>query len=173
MARKPIQRSLLPLATQVQGFKGLTSRDHKRHTLCEMLRQIAIRNRRRRPHPFYSMREVAKFSRSHSPRWERLQTTRTRRTFAAAAQFHDRTGSRGAPRPAGLRARGGGADLLCRDFSCCAIAIVLHPIEQELRQRNFVANLIFTAMGNRWSLNSLDRVLLHEPEFLTGFVRLR
>ena len=61
MARKPIQRSLPPLATQLPGFKGLTARDHKQHTVGEMLRQVAIRNRRRHAQPFYSMREVAKF----------------------------------------------------------------------------------------------------------------
>src|SRR5664279_485635 len=61
MARKPIQRSFPALASQIHGFKGLTSRDHKRHALCGLLRQIAIRNRRRQSHPFYSMREVAMF----------------------------------------------------------------------------------------------------------------
>src|ERR1019366_5698633 len=61
MSRKPVPRSLPPLAEMQVAFAGFAPAEHKAHRLTMLLRQTARQLVRREAQAFYAMPEVARF----------------------------------------------------------------------------------------------------------------
>src|SRR6187551_140653 len=59
--RKPIPRSLPPLAEVCQNFTGFAKGEHRSDRVYKILLALIQRYRQGVPRPFYAMREVAAF----------------------------------------------------------------------------------------------------------------
>ena len=59
--RKPVTRSLAPLAKACAAFKGFSKNEHRSDRIYELLLLVIQQNRKAVPQPFYAMRNVAKF----------------------------------------------------------------------------------------------------------------
>ncbi|MGB8353418.1 MAG: hypothetical protein WCD79_05995 [Chthoniobacteraceae bacterium] len=162
MSRKAIPRSLPPLTKVFSNFVGFSEDNNKQRLLLDELRKAARRLKKPKSQPFYSMREVAGF----------FQTPL--RTVAIAYETLEKEGLFNRVRSSQTQLIGStdstqnivrgvvGIPIWLLSIVISPYTRVLHTgLEERLRKKGFVADLIFFRTGEDYEPDFADRLLRH------------
>lgn len=173
MSRKPVTRSLPPLADATPGFRGFPPECNRTGALADVLRRLARDVRGKTPRPFYAIREVATHFRM-SPGvvgrvYQRLSAegllTRIRGsvTLVTARSAQARIPVRGVV----------GMPIWLPGFTGMRHwqQFFVH-FEERLRYHHYLGDFIFNRGGETANADYLDNLLAHEIDALFWFLPL-
>ena len=167
MARKQVLNTLPPLEQSFESFKGILETDIKQQVLIDSLRTAVVRFRAEKPRPFYTMRDVAAFF------------SVPLRTVAIAYERLEKEGLL-------VRIRGSHTLITGKDISLTSPvravvgiplwlhAVVVSPfsrmlhnmLEERLRERGFVADIIFFNEQELFAPDFIQRMLIHNLDMV-------
>jgi len=162
VSRKAIPRSLPPLSKVFGGFAGFSESSNKQRLLLNELRKAAKRLKKQKSQPFYSMREVAAFFKAplrtvaiayealeNEGLFNRVRSSQTHLIGSADSTRHVVRGVVGIP-------------IWLLSIVISPYTRVLHiGLEERLRKKGFVADLIFFRTGEDCEPDFADRLLRH------------
>jgi len=166
MARKTVQRHLVPLAEQAAAFRGFEPDENKTIAVERWVRKIALRSRRSNAQPFFATREVASFFGVPSSTVSRVYTTLAKEglLLCRRSSVTELTAARN---PRRIIHRGIVAVPIWLPgfliFEYWRVFFI--ELEERLRHCNFVANLIFYRYEEEMRPEFAHRVLSHSPEY--------
>lgn len=162
MSRKAIPRTLPPLAKVFSGFAGFSDDNNKQRLLLDELRKAARRLRKQKSQPFYSMRDIAAFFKAplrtvaiayealeSEGLFNRVRSSQTQLIGSTDSTQHVVRGVVGIP-------------IWLLSIVISPYTRVLHiGLEERLRKKGFVADMIFFRTGEDCEPDFADRLLRH------------
>ena len=162
MSRKAIPRSLPPLPKVFSGFAGFSESNNKQRLLLDELRKAARRLRKPKSQPFYSMRDIAAFFKTplrtvaiayetleSEGLFNRVRSSQTQLIGSTDSTQHVVRGVVGIP-------------IWLLSIVISPYTRVLHVgLEERLRKKGFVADMIFFRTGEDCEPDFADRLLRH------------
>jgi len=168
--RKPVTRSLPPIAEACAAFKGFTEGGSRSEQVFEVLSTVIQRSRRSVPQPFYAMRDVAAFFGVSLDTVAKVYRRLDREGVLTLVRSSQTTIAARSPRPR-FALRG----VVCMplwlpgflqflDWRRC-----ISLLEEELSHYRFVSEPIFYQAGEEVTPDFVDRVLKYNPDYVLWY----